>query len=122
MTEDKSAAAVLTSETALSPGRHPAIDEDYDRVWADDRIEKEPIMTGIGAEDGGMTPSFDVGDRVLVVGNIGGLFRPRVREGTPGIVIARGVDDQYTVAFGLRTEAVAGHKLIASPDRAQPAG
>ena len=72
-------------------------------------------MAGVGSRDGqGTPPRFDVGDRVLAARRIGGLLRARVRAGTPGVVIARGLDDHYTVAFNSSgcTEDVAGRDLI----------
>jgi hypothetical protein len=59
-------------------------------------------------------PRFDVGDRVVAARAVGGLLRPRVPAGSRGIVIGRGVDDRYTVAFGDRVEEVTGRRLVAT--------
>jgi hypothetical protein len=60
----------------------------------------------------GDVPRFEIGDRVVANTDIGGLFRPRVRRHTPGIVIARAPGGDLEVHFrGERTELVDPRKL-----------
>jgi len=43
--------------------------------------------------------AFDVGDRVAAAVDIGGIWRPRVRRATVGIVIARAPGGELEVHF-----------------------
>jgi hypothetical protein len=44
-------------------------------------------------------PRLDSGDRVRLRADLGGFFRPRVRRGTTGIVVAPADDSRYWVHF-----------------------
>lgn len=50
-------------------------------------------------EDAGPPPLFDVGDRVVAADGVGGMFRPRVRRGERGIVVAREAAGELRVRF-----------------------
>ncbi len=60
-------------------------------------------------------PDLEPGDRVRVRDDLGGFFRPRVRRGTVGIVIARTDDSRLAVSFQ-------GHDLVelVDPDQLGP--
>ena len=47
----------------------------------------------------GGRPSFEVGDRVVAARHIGGQFRPRVRRGETGIVVACAHGGELEVHF-----------------------
>ncbi len=44
-------------------------------------------------------PELDVGDRVVALHRLGGLLRPTVPRGTPGLIIARDTTATLTVRF-----------------------
>jgi hypothetical protein len=61
-------------------------------------------------------PRFEVGDRVVAISDIGGVWRPRVRRRTRGIVIARAPGGELEVHFdGDRKELVDPAWLTALP-------
>jgi hypothetical protein len=55
-------------------------------------------------------PELDVGDRVVAVHHLGGFIRPKVRRGSPGVVVARTPDGTLQVTF------TTGHTLALAPD------
>ncbi|WAM19454.1 hypothetical protein [Rhodococcus sp. JS3073] len=42
---------------------------------------------------------LDIGDRVIAAADLGGFLRPRIRHGTPGVIIGCTPDGLLTVHF-----------------------
>ncbi|WP_143051374.1 hypothetical protein [Rhodococcus koreensis] len=68
------------------------------------------MTSGHGA---GAGEPLDVGDRVLAAADLGGFLRPRIRRGTPGVVIGCRFDGLLAVHFAN------GRVQHASPDELQ---
>jgi hypothetical protein len=72
-------------------------------------------MSGSGDQS-----SFDIGDRVIAAHGLGGFLRPKVRSGTPGVIIGRSPGGRFIVHFNTGHTLTVDAEQLADKDRRCP--